>query len=172
MGEPGTITLRGVHAKVMSGSNLAYEIIAETGLVDEKTRDIHMLKPTVRIFDQNGELRDRVVGDSGTLMRDEVSFKKEDGTEETVSKYNWELVGNVLFESEQGYRISAPSLHFDHSKDIISSGGGVSYRIPMGGGGLIEGTAREFRTRLQDGTNAIRSWSLIGQVELSSVKES
>lgn len=170
--EPGTITLRGVHAKVMSGSNLAYEIVAETGLVDEETRDIRMLKPTVRIYDQNGELQDRVVGQRGTLKRREVSTQKEDGTVEVVSKYDWELVGEVLFESARGYRISAPSLFFDHTRDEIYSDTGVSYRIPMGGGGLIEGTAREFRTRLEDGTNAIRSWSLIGNVELSSEKES
>lgn len=160
------IELEDIRAEIRAGQSLAYEIQAKSGLYATDSRTVTLMGPQVLIYDKQGNLQDRVQGSEGRMWPVPAVITQEDGTTVVVTKYNWSLRGDVVFQSQQGYRLKTPELFFDHESSEIRSESGISYLIPTGKGGVFEGTAEEFRSVLGEGASRLQNWSLSGQVQL------
>lgn len=165
------VELDDVHAEVRTGESLAYEIDAARGFYAADSRTVTMEGPQVRIYDRQGQLKDRVQGREGRMWPVPAVVTQEDGTDVVVTKYNWSIRGDVVFQSEQGYRLKTTELFFDHQTSEIRSESGIEYLIPTGRGGVFEGTANEFRSELGGASSLPRNWILTGAVELNMREE-
>lgn len=170
-GEIGVVKLEGVRAKVLNGDRVAFLIAADRGDLFEDSREIHLRGPQVRIFDAQGQPRDEVSGERGRLWPETIEERDEDGNLEEETKYNWQLDGEVDFASMRGQKISTPSLVFSRAENLIYSDQGVEYRIPGGEGSTLSGTAAQFRSQIDPVTNAIQTWTLLGDVLMHMEKE-
>lgn len=160
-----------VHAEVRSGEVLAYEIEAAKGYYAADSRTVMLQGPKVSIYDRQGQLKDQVHGREGRMWPVPAVVTQEDGSEIVVTKYNWSIKGDVVFESAQGYELETPELFYDHQTSEIRSESGIRYLIPTGRGGVFEGTAKEFRSVLGGETSLPQNWILTGAVQLTMREE-
>lgn len=160
------VELEDIRAEVRSGQSLTYQIEAKSGFYATGSRTVTLKGPEVLIYDKQGKLQDRVRGSEGHMWPVPAVVTQEDGSSIVVTKYNWSLRGDVVFESQQGYKLKTPELFFEHGSSEIRSESGIDYLIPTGQGGVFEGTAEEFRSVLGEGANRLQNWSLSGQVQL------
>ncbi len=165
------VELDDVHAEVRTGESLAYEIEAAKGFYAADSRTVTMEGPQVRIYDRQGQLKDRVQGREGRMWPVPAVVTQEDGTDVVVTQYNWSIRGDVVFKSEQGYELKTAELFFDHQTSEIRSVAGIEYLIPTGRGGVFEGTANEFRSVLGGDSSLPKNWILTGDVELNMREE-
>jgi hypothetical protein len=165
------VELDDVHAEVRTGESLAYEIDAAKGFYSTDSRTVTMEGPRVRIYDRQGQLKDRVQGREGRMWPVAAVVTQEDGTVVVVTQYNWSIRGDVLFQSEQGYRLKTTELFFDHQTSEIRSESGIEYVIPTGRGGVFEGTANEFRSVMGEDSSLPQNWILTGAVQLTMREE-
>lgn len=165
------VELDDVRAEVRTGETLAYEIEAAKGFYAADSRTVMLQGPRVSIYDRQGQLKDRVRGQEGRMWPVPAVVTQEDGSETVVTKYNWSIQGDVVFQSEQGYELRTPELFFDHQTSEIRSESGIEYLIPTGRGGVFEGTANEFRSVLGDETSTPQNWVLTGAVQLTMREE-
>lgn len=161
------IELDQVRAEIRTGETLAFVIEAGRGFYAADSRIVTLMGPQVRIYDKQGNLQDRVRGEEGRMWPVPAMVVQEDGTTAVVTKYNWSLKGDVVFETEQGYLLKTPELFFDHESSEIRSESGISYVMPTGKGGVLEGTAREFRSVMAGETSRLQNWILSGQIQLT-----
>jgi hypothetical protein len=161
------VELEDVHAQVRVGRRLAYEIVADRGFYATSSRIVTLSDPRIHIFNEKGELQDRVSGREGRMWPVPAVTVQDDGTVLVVTKYNWSLSGDVVFHSSQGHLLKTPELYFEHETSEIRSESGLSYVIPSGSGGVFEGTAREFRSVMGGETSRLQNWTLSGQVQLT-----
>lgn len=173
--ETNTIILQAIRLEVMNSRRLAYRIRAESGTMDEETREIRMKRPDVEIYGEDGALSQQIRGESGEVWPVDVVVRETGpeapagGAERTVTKYDWKLSGDVTFESVEGYRLSSDRMRFTNQDRYLSSDAGVDYRLPTGRGSLLEGSARSFRAGIDPDTGRLHSWAVMGDVVLSSV---
>lgn len=156
--------------EVMNSRRLAYRIEAGSGDMNEDSRVINMVEPFVRIYGEDGGLSQKIQGLRGRVWPVDVKLPPAEGEREgkTVTKYDWRLQGGVIFESAEGYWLQSDEMSFTNEDRYLSSDAGVAYTLPTGRGSTLSGKARRFRAGLDAETGRLHSWSVIGDVELSS----
>ncbi|MCH8332604.1 hypothetical protein IIC65_01610 [Candidatus Sumerlaeota bacterium] len=156
----------GVEVEVYTNESLAYRIIATSGAIEEVTRIVHLDDPRVSVFGPDDTVREEFRARKGRMWPVRVMTLSSQGTLKEVTKYNWSLSGDVVFQSSQGYRIKSETLIFSSQDGTVSSDDRVEYRIRSRDGGFLEGQAGSFEALIDPETGASNQWLLGGPVKL------
>ena len=142
------IKLTGVQIAIREGEIKTLEISAAKGVMDEVTRAVELVEPTVTIYDIYGNVQKPAPRRAGQLIRSyersvTVTNKDQTTSTELVTTHEWALTGAVEMQSSEGYIFSMPQLTFDSVAGSISSPADrpMQYMIPDGKGNLMDGTA-------------------------------
>ncbi len=165
------IVFEDLSVDVLAGAKLSYRIVAATGEMDEESRIVEMKKPDVKIYDSQEAEQQRVSSLAGKLWPVTLEETLPDGSKIEVSKYDWQLDGDVQFQSAEGHEIRSPELIFNSKERNISSRRGVQYRIPTGRGSILSGEATEFVADIDPESGAVKGWALTGGVKLAARSE-
>lgn len=168
---PGLIVVEDVRVEILNSRKLSYRIRATRGEMSEETREVLLDRPRVEIFDENEAVRNRLGGAGGRFWPVKVRTTDETGVERAVTKYNWDLSGDVTVASDQGHAIRTESILYDSATGTLSSKDRLDFRVPTGRGSILAGSAGEFEVELDKDSGKLKKWTLRKEVRLISTPE-